>query len=354
MRTGRLASLTFLSLSLVLCGCPSPNAAAPTTGILRGSIDTAGVDRGNGFVFLYPNGKPPEPQGTGRPQWVTGVPEQRLFGGAPPNADFVFAGLAPATYLARGIVNTRGTFDPFIDVMAQPFAGDLDTPLQSVDVVAGRTERVDLSSGKVIPWDPPMFVMDTVADNQLFTVHSNEQANISIIHLKASALPFGDPSKVQFLYGTATLVDGGLADFNNDGVPDIFPQVILQRLPQPDDGPEFKDADGGPLQIVLASTAQPDPVAGTPQMIGNDQVTQGMFVLIPPVAVVVLPPDASGKVSTRQLPSLPVGFYQITVLTADGQYWQVPNGLGPDGIFAANHGGPYLSQGPRFAVIPAQ
>jgi hypothetical protein len=185
------------------------------------------------------------------------------------------------------------------------------------------------------------------------TVASNEQSLV-IMHLKAQALPFGNPERTAFVYGSVDADgDGKLDDDNHDGTPDVFPEVVLQRIAQDDDGPEFKDGDGKPLQIVIPTTVQPDP-AGRSETLGTRQVVNGLYVLIAPVAAVVLPADATGRVRTRQLPSLPVGPYQITVLTGEGQYWQLPNGLGPDGLFAANHGGPYASQSARFTVLPAR
>jgi hypothetical protein len=335
MRAGSLATLALLA------ACVSPPAVEVTTGVLRGSLDTSGADAGNGFVFLYPAGQPPAPAGNGRPVQVTGVPEPRLFEHQRPDADFVFSGLTPGHYLARGMIDVRHTFDPFVDVMAQPFAEDFDAPLQEVTAVAGGTARVALPPGRRVEWDPPMFVVDSVPDGGLFTLGSNEQV-LSVLHLRATPLPFAEPSQVAFVF--SAVVDGGLLSTST------YPEVVLERVPEDTDGPEFKDENGQPLQIVLPATTQPDP-AGRNDLVDGQQVVNGMYVLIPPIAEVVLPPDASGHTRTRQLPSIPGGIYQITVLEADGRYWQVPNGLAPGQPFASNHGGPYASQGPRFVVV---
>ena len=330
--------MAHLALPMLL-GCVSPPAVEATQGILRGTLDTTGADAGNGFVFLYPAGNPPAPQGSGRPVQVTGVPEQRLFGGQAPDRDFVFSGLAPATYLARGMIDTRHVFDPFVDVMAQPFAGDFDAPLVNVEASAGVRSSAALPPGHRVKWDPPMFIMDTVPQTSAFTLGSTQQV-LSILHLTATALPFSTAANVAFQFSVS---DGGLLA--------NYPEVVVQRLAQPDDGPEFKDAQGNPLQIVLAATAQPDSSSRN-EVIDGQQVVDAMYVLIAPIAAVVGHPDGGTAMTTRQLPSLPRGAYQITVLEADGRYWQVPNGLAEGQPFAANHGGPYLSQGPRFFVVP--
>lgn len=363
-------------------GCISPPGESVTTGAVQGTLDTTGIDAGNGFVFLYPGTNPPAPAGSGRPVQVTGVPEPRLFGGQTPNPDYVIANVPPGDYLARGIIDRRHLFDPFIDVMAQPFAGDISEPLVPLSVTAGQTTVTNLPAGQTIAWEPPMFVMDTLPGDVKFTLGSTEQV-ISILHLTATPLPFSDPSLVAFQFqstdgggqlsalssfgglgnlgslggilgrggggrhgggGLRGVLDGGTAGLSD------YPEVILSRVPSSSDGPAFKDAAGNPLTIVLAAVAQPD-TSVRDDMINGQEVVDGLYIFIAPVAELVTTPSDGGATTATELPSVPVGTYAITVVEADGRYWQVPNELAPGNPFASQYSGPFASQAPRFEVV---
>jgi hypothetical protein len=237
-----------------------------------------------------------------------------------------------------------------VDVLAQPFAGDTDVGLVDVSLAAGDAATRDLSGGAITAWDPPMFVVD--APNRGAVQLTSNTTNITLMHVTVSPLPFAHPEAVAFLYGTADADgDGQLDDWSGDGQPDPYPEVLLTRIPQDTDGPEFKWPDGGAMTILLpAATVTPDP-AGRNEVVGGFQAVNGLYIVVPPIAVVVEGTDATGKQRTRRLPALPVGQYAVTVIQATGQYWQVPNGLAPGGLFAANHGGPYTNQVARISVV---
>jgi hypothetical protein len=330
---------------LALASCVSPPGAAPTTGELSGVIDPSGASTGNGFVFLYAANNPPLPKGTGQPVSITGVPGPRLFGLTGPNADYLFAQVDPGAYLARAVVDVRGLLDPLVDVMAQPFAGDFDFPPASVEVAAGEVTRQNLIGGVAEDFEPPVFEVDSLAAGQVFGI-TTDTGSIAILHLHTAALSFSDPSRSAFVYGPATsalITDGGLAT--------TYPQVFVERIAQPDDGPNLKDASGNPLEIVLAATLEPDPES-LDKVQGSDTLVDGLWLAILPEAYIVVGTDAAGNEVTQRLPSLPLGSYQISLIAATGQYWQVPNGLGPGEPLAFEHGGPYDSQGVKIQVIP--
>jgi len=337
------------AILLALAGCTSPEAPVPTTAQLRGVLEVpADAQPGDAFVFLYDANNPPLPLGNGHPASLSAVPQPRGFEGSPPNADYLFAAVDPGSYLVRGIVDARHIFDPYVDVLAQPFADDADLGPQPIALQAGDFARSDLSGGSITAIDPPMFTVDSPANG--VSLQSNT-TNITLMHVKIDPLPFGRTTF--FLYGTADADhDGKLDDLNGDGIPDPYPEVLLQRIADPNDGPEFKYPDGGELTIVLPSASiQVDP--NVVLVDGGMTAVSGLYVVIPPTAVVAEGLDAAGKPVTRRLPSLPVGAYAITIIQANGQYWQVPNGLAPGGLFAANHGGPFASQVARINVVAA-
>lgn len=346
------------AILLVLGACVSPDAPAPTSAVLHGTLSfPTDAGPGDAFVFLYAGNDGPLPRGSGRPVQLSSVPLARQFGGEGPDADFVFAQVDPGRYRLRGIVDARQTFDPYVDVLAQPFAGDADVGLTPVALSAGESARVGVSGGRVTQWDPPMFTVDSPSSGNVSM--TSDSQGFTIMHVKVSALPFGDASRTAFLYGSADADhDGKLDDFNGDGQPDVYPEVVLQRIHRDDDGPEFSYPDGGPLTILLpAATVQPDPVGRDEQVatdVGTLRAVNGLYVLIPPIAVVAEGVDPSGKPLTRRLPAIPVGQYAITVVQATGQFWQVPNGLAPGGLFSNHHGGPYASQVARINVVPAR
>lgn len=345
-------------LLLLATGCVSPDAPAPTSAELRGTLNVAPeAAPGDAFVFLYAGNDGPLPRGSGRPVQLSAIPQPRGFQGAPPDPDFTFATVDPGRYRLRGIVDARQLFDPYVDVLAQPFAGDTDVGLTDVQLAAGQRADVEVGPSATVPWDPPMFTVDAPSSGAV-TLTSDSQS-FTVMHVKVSPLPFGDASRTAFLYGNADSDrDGALDDFNGDGQPDVYPAVVLQRIPQASDGPEFRAPDGGPLTILLPSaTVQPDPVGRDEQVttpFGTLRAVNGLYILIPPIAVVAEGLDAAGKPVTRRLPALPVGQYAITVVQATGQYWQVPNGLAPGGLFSDHHGGPYATQVARISVVPAR
>lgn len=345
--------LRLLGLALLLGACISPPAEPATSASLQGALHVdARTAPGDAFVFLYDQSDPPLPRGSGRPANLSAVPRARGFEGSPPSADYTFAKVDPGAYLVRGIIDARGLFDPYVDVLAQPFAGDADLGPTPLTLRAGERHRQDLSSPRATDWDPPMFTVDAPASGAV-TLTSNTRS-FTLMHLKVAPLPFARADRVAFLYGPADADhDGQLDDLTGTGQPTPYPEVVLQRIPQRDDGPAFLDAVGKPLTIVLPATVSPDP-AGRNELLGTTQVVNGLYVAIAPTALVQLPPDAAGKPRTRRLPAIPLGDYAITVVQGTAQYWQVPNGLGPEGPFAANHGGPFASQVARIHVVPAR
>jgi hypothetical protein len=345
--------LRLTGLALLLCACASPPGAEPTTASLRGSFQLdANAAPGDAFVFLYNQSDPPLPRGSGRPASLSAVPLPRGFQSSPPNGDYTFAAVEPGQYLVRGIIDARGLFDPYVDVLAQPFAGDADLGPVSLSLNAGEAKRLDLASPRATDWDPPMFTVDAPASGAV-TLAANTRS-FTLMHLRVAPLPFAQADRVAFLYGPADADhDGKLDDLTGSGQPTPYPEVVLQRIPQRDDGPAFLDVAGNPLNIVLPATVSPDP-AGRNETQGTTQIVNGLYVAISPTALVQLPPDVTGMPRTRRLPAIPTGEYAITVVQGTAQYWQVPNGLGPGGPFAANHGGPFTSQVARIHVVPAR
>lgn len=346
-RASLLPVLGGLSLGLLACGTSTPGPSGK--GALRGTFSAAGGAPGDGYLFLYDVADPPLPKGSGRPAQVTAVPEPRRTGAEGPHPEFVVAELPTGGYLARGVVSVRGLFDPFVDVLAQPFAGDLVTPLQPLRIDDDRETRTRLDPGVTAAWEPPAFVVDSIPEGQVLTL-APDATGIQLLHLKAQPLPFGDAAKTVFRYGQADLNGDGVADdLDGDGTAETYPTVVLRRIAEEGDGPAFFDGAGKPLTIVIPTTVQPD-FGNRGEQAGLARVAEGLFVVVPPIAAVVEPDPTTGKSRTRRLPALPLGRYQFVVITAEGQYWQVPNGLGPDGPFARFHGGPFTSQTTRVVV----
>ena len=335
---------------LALAACASPDAPHTDAAQLRGAVPAAGASRGDVYVFLYDALDGPLPKGSGRPAQLSAIPEPRAFEGAPPDADYVFAQVPSGAYLLRALVDARGLFDPFIEVMAQPFAGDFEVGPASARL-AGEDARVDLTGGTPTAWDPPIFTIDAPTAGAVKLTPSS--THFTIMHLKIDTLPFARADDAAFLYGAADADgDGAPDDFNGDGLADTYPEVLLRRLPAPDDGPEFSWPDGGPLDIVIpAATVQPDPLGRENEFVGTLQAVNGLYALIPPAAFVSLGPDATGHLRTRRLPSLPLGEYAVTVIQATGQFWQVPNGLSLGAPFAGQLGGPFPTQKANVRVV---
>ncbi len=369
-----------LPVLLVLAACEPP-PVFPTAdrrqntqlSSIAGTVVVSSKARGNVVVFLFDAARPPPPTGSGRPITFTVLSREEVFGNAlegdtgPFSAPFAFSLVPAGKYLVRGFVDSNVDFIPWYDVTSQVNAGDVGGAAIEPSTRANREIVVDVtkpttdvpvsfSDTALVPVDRPSFVVDGGFPSFTFTPASGPQVleldplpiNMGVIH----------QSKPAFL---AKFIDddnnGVPDDANKDGVPDLWPKVLVRKLSSEADvnplldendldkngivdakGADYEHVnpmngitvppDGKPDAVVLAAGIDPTELA--PLLI--DPMT--MMVRTTPVPVgrlkLVLKPqafDISNPLSPQPLKSVPKGRYAITLVQISGQTWRLPNEL---------------------------
>ena len=338
-------------------------------GRIEGEVVVSTASRGKVVLFLYDAARPPPPTGTGRPLTFTVVARDAVFGGAadgdvgPFTAPFAFSLVAPGHYLIRGFVDTNDDFIPWYGVTADVNAGDVGGA--AVDPVTHATRVIEVgvdgngrpvpalnvpvsfSDAAKVPLDRPVF--EAAVDGGFVEV----SAPVTVVELQSRPIDEGVIHQ-----GTPAFLlrfvdddnDGAPDDANGDGVPDLWPRVVVRKLaagegPLVDendlDGDGIIDAqgvdylhadgtqDGKPDLVVLAAGFDPTEYAAllfdaqgrakqTPTPVTH------LKLVIRPLAL-----DATDPRSPAPLSTMPSGDYAITVIQQTGQTWRVPNELAP-------------------------
>lgn len=383
-----LAGLT-LSTLLVL-GCEPPPVVATsdrqqqtTSARIEGSVVVQGPARGNAVVFLYDVQNPPPPQGSGHPVAFALIPQEELFGSeagtnstGPFTAPFIFPLVKPGKYLLRGFIDTDTCrtgaqpchgpdFIPWYNVTAEPNVGDVGGAAVDLATLVPRIVEVrEAEDGTpipvlgttvsfsaataTVPVDRPAFEMvspPSTIDNggapKLFKIRSRpiSQGGVNLSS-PAFLVRFMDENH-----------DGVPDDANGDGVPELWPRIIVRKLADGGNGITDENdldnngeldatgvdyahasapADGQPDLVVLAAGFVPDALLpglydteGRPRMDAVIPVNE-LNVAVRPLAL-----DARNPSAPAPLQKMPSGRYAVIVLQSTGQSWRVPNELAP-------------------------
>jgi uncharacterized protein (DUF3820 family) len=331
------ASVLFTIALAPALGCDGPNINEyePRTGIITGTVlyrpaavsndpCTPAPAKGNVVITLFAADRLPPPTGTSGPVSFIVIPEAKIFDVGAPDASGLYA--VPYTmptvpagrYQLRAFLDADSDFVPTVDLLAQPTAGDVGGghvdpetgDFLEVEVQNDReTSQVTISLGRTIPVDRPAFAITSTTTFTLpFTTprtlvlesHPIERPRLSL-----------SPACTKFLI---TFVDdngdGVTDDQNGDHLPDLYPRVVLRRVPSA----EY------PGTVLVPAILNPFPYLDTLERAGA-AVVDTLELIVPPVAV---ERSATGD---RFLPEIPAGQYETVVISGTGQTWQVPNGL---------------------------
>ncbi|WP_426754510.1 hypothetical protein [Myxococcus sp. Y35] len=374
--------------SVLGLGCEAP-PVVPTADV-RQNTRTARIDgnlvvqsraRGNAVVFLYDAERPPPPQGTGRPIAFSVVPAEQLFGPAlagdaagPFVAPISFSLVPPGRYTLRGFIDAescgpeagapcrRPDFNPWYGVTGEPNAGDVGgaavdpttgMPL-TLEVVADANGQpqpltgvtVSFSDTARVPRDRPTF---QVVQGDALMGSTRKELRLQPLVIHDGAMD-QRPDGFAVSYVDANR-DGVPDDANGDGVPELWPRVVVRKLA--DDGSNLVDendldrdgvpdavgvdyvrADTGavdalPDVVVLAAELVPDgPIAALTDENGNPRMEGA---IVPELQVVVHPQALDARVPENPVPlqALPRGRYAVVLIQPSGQTWRVPNELAP-------------------------
>lgn len=292
-------------------------------GRIEGGVFVPGVlgPRASVVIAAFREEAPPPPEGRGRPVASARLLPSAIAGGT---GSYALEGLPSGRYQVRAFVDRNGDFVPWYATHDQPTQGDVpgghfvDGRLASVTVdgLGPATSGVDVRfvEAAFYAYDRPVFelpeglVLDAAGPPLSVTLYARRASSAV---LRADGL---FPMRWVDLDG-----DGIADDLNADGVPDVFPLVVAERL---------DDAD--PEGLTLAEPAERifaavplGPLAGTGFPVGDTTATSTVVeryeltAAFPPVSV-----KAGGEVGAPT-----PGRYRVTLVNDRGQTWTVPNVL---------------------------
>ncbi len=300
-------------------------ACAPTEsdqglfGEIRGEVPAPPGGRGDAYLFLHDR---PAPAERDYPFRITAVPDERIAAG---DRTFVIAQVPPNPYNLRGFIDVGLDFEPTIDVLSQPTFGDRLFAGTDLNLQPGGREQLSLRfSGLPLP-DPPAFEVE--GQNTLVELPDSALA-LTTFRLIAHPVP---PLQRSAIFFRVKLIDANgdrqPDDDNGDGIPDLFPSILLRFKPRP--GQTLPTNERGDLlEVVLPLLFEPGPFLS---LLGGS-VDEAVEVQELSVAVVPQPFGLSfhpirGRELTP-LAAIPPGEYELFVLQDTGQYWKLPNALG--------------------------
>jgi hypothetical protein len=208
---------------------------------------------------------------------------------------------------------------------------------------------VSFSESATVPVDRPVFevvgapaTIEPAGGTQVFTLRARPLREKGVtLSAPAFLVRFMDENQ-----------DGVPDDANKDGIPELWPRVVIRKLA--DSGSGLLDendldnngvldaegvdyahaqapADGQPDLVVLAAGLVTDSLLpalydseGRPRMDAVLPVSE-LTVAVRPIAL-----DARNPSAPAALQKLPSGRYAVIVLQSTGQLWRVPNELSPE------------------------
>jgi hypothetical protein len=213
---------------------------------------------------------------------------------------------------------------------------------------------VSFSETALVPSDRPSF---TIGGLQSFTfTPSAGPKTIELNLLPISEGPIHQNRPAFLARFVDDNLDGVPDDANKDGVPDLWPRVLVRKLsdgenPLLDENDLDKNgvvdakgadydhlnpatgtvipADGKPDAVVLAAGFDPTELA--PQLVDALGMVKPLPTPVTKLKLVLKPTalDISDPTAPQVLKSVPSGRYAITVVQLTGQTWRLPNELSP-------------------------
>ena len=341
---------------------------------IEGELVVTSTARGNAIVLLFDAARPPPPAGTGRPLSFTVVPRDELFGGAadgdggPFTARYSFSLVAPGRYLIRAFIDSNGDFIPWYGVTGEVNAGDVGGA--AVDALTRANREIVIGEGLEPALDVPVSISDAArvpVDRPVFrNLDGAAEVTVTaggmprIVDLVPNPINDGLVHQGQPAFLARFLddnLDGVPDDANGDGVPELWPRVVVRKLTavegknplldendldrnsvldeggvdydhvNPTNGQTIP-ADGASDLVVLAAGFDPTPIAA--QLVDSMGRVKPTPTPVAQLRLVIRATalDASGATPVP-LKTLPAGRYAIVLIQQTGQTWRVPNELSP-------------------------
>ena len=306
----------------------------PKTGQVSGQVVLSPGSRGDAYLLLYPR-TPGAPAEAAVPKYLTAVPDARLAAGDP---RYVFGAVPPNPYQLGAFLDVDSNFRPDLDVLAQAGAGDRLADPVDLNLQPAEHLTLDVAIGKPVLREPPAFRLDAQAVEE---IEIPDQPSLTSFGLVLEPLK-GTLDKNRLAFAVS------LAGTSTNGVPDLYPQVLLRFLPRPGQRVPT-DRAGQPATVIVPLGFNPSPFLTTLAGDATAEVAvDRLQVFVLPQAQAITYEPGKGRV-TAALDAIPVGSYELVVLAKSGQYWRIPNELA--GAAGSKVGGPYPEQGVRFRFV---
>lgn len=293
-------------------------------GRIEGSMFVPGVlgPRASVVIAAFREDEPPPPEGRGRPVASARLLASALPGGTGP---YVLDGLPSGRYRLRAFIDRDGDLVPWYETHDQPTQGDVPGghfvagQLASVTVegLGPATTGVELSfvEAAAYAFDRPVFelpegsVLDAAGPPLSVTLTARRASSAA---LQADGV---FPVRWVDLDG-----DQIADDVNADGVPEVFPLVVAERLDEAD--PEGLTL-AEPVERIFA-LVPPAQFVGTGFPVGDTTATS---TVVERYELTAIFPPVSRKGNGEVGPPTP-GNYRVTLINDRGQTWTVPNVMG--------------------------
>jgi hypothetical protein len=306
--------LLFSLLALCACAGVDESPALSKIGRVEGTVEGP---EGNAWLFLYGPGEG-FPGLPAVPKYATAVSADRRIAG---DSHYVFAQVSPNPYRLWAFDDVDRNFDPSVDVLAQPGAGDRAGVAVELNLQPGKTMTQAMALTQRVADEPPAFALEGVAGTEV-ALDDQPNATTALTMLADSAGGRLDKKKVGFPIGLVDADGNGQPDdADGDGVPDLSLTVILRFLPLPG------QVHAGST-VIVPVLINPAPFLATL----NGSLTEKVVVdrlqgyVVPQAQELVA--AAPGKaVQINPIGQPPAGQYELVVLAASGQYWRMPNDL---------------------------
>lgn len=273
--------------------------------------------RGNVWALLYrkaegPPGAPAVP--------LAGTAVSDVYRQEHGEARYLFAQLQPRSVRLWGFLDGNQNFDPAIDVLAQPGAGDWVGSGVELELQPHRRLEQPLIIEQAVRYEPPAFRLETSETDLALDPTTAGPVTLTLLADDAggrlSALGAGFHLGLVDVDG-----DGRPDDVNADGVPDLTLQLFLRFLPRP--GQELMGAD-----TIVPLVFNPAPfLAVLAGRLDTEVVAQSLQVAVIPTAQQVAI-GVGGIAQLVPVGAAPAGDYELVALAPTGQFWRMPNQLG--------------------------
>lgn len=300
---------------LLACGPTDPQTLRPVATVQGALVTPPGVS-GDAWLFLYrpTEGPPAEPA---LPVFVSAVSGAQLSR----SGRYVFGEVSANPWRLWGFLDVDGDFRGDVDVLAQPSAGDRAGEGVEFNLQPGRPLELDYTTSTLVDFEPPAFRVEN-ATAEVFTLDTAAGVMLTTVNLVADPLSRFAPAKTGFSIGLVDVDgDGRPDDLDGDRVPDLTFTAFLRWLPRPGQHPAESD-------VIVPLVLNPAP------FLSNLNGNVRLRLLVDRLSLTVLPQaqEVLRKTGRRELRTFgppPVGEYELIVLTGTGQFWRLPNQLGP-------------------------